>query len=179
MNITGALKAAGYTPEKSTVGDKPILKGVYKAMLTEIKLNEPNEYGQSISASFKITEKLSGSDSFSQFPEFRGFYGVDEATAGNAKKGLKKLLNGLFSAEYSVDTSSDEALLTSLQSLVGSAEVYISAYKKKAMKNTGTKENPVWEADEEAEAKQDFAFMTKKNAEREAQKEIKKSGHPL
>lgn len=175
MSITGALKAAGYTPEKSTIGDKPILKGVYKAMLTEVKLNEPNQYGQSISASFKITEKLSGNDSRSQFPEFRGFYAVDEANAGSAKKGIKKLLNGLFSAGHSVDTSSDEALMTSLQSLVGSAEVFVSAYKKRSMKQVDGE----WVVNDEADAKQDFSYMTEKNAIKEAQKEIKKAGHPL
>lgn len=175
MSITGALKAAGYVPEKSTVGDKPILKGIYKAMLVEVKLNEPNQYGHSIAASFKSTEKLSGMDSRSQFPEFRGFYAIDEENAGSAKKGIKKLLNGLFSAGHNVDTSSDEALMASLQSLVGSAEVWVSAYKKRSMKQVDGE----WVVNDEADAKQDFAFMTQKNAEKEAAKEVKKAGHPL
>lgn len=175
MSITGALAAAGYKPEKSTVGDKPILKGVYKAMLVEIKKNEPNQYGHSLSASFKVTEKFAGMDSRSQFAEFRGFFAIDEENVNSAKKGLKKLLNGLFSAGIAVNTSSDEALMESLQSLVGTAEVYITAYKKKAMKQVDGQ----WVENEEADAKQDFAFLTAKNAEKEAAKEIKKAGHPL
>lgn len=167
MSIAEALKASGYKPEKSTAGDKPILKGVYKAMLTDIKKNEPNQYGQSISASFKITEKLSGMDSKSQFAEFRGFYAIDPENIGSAKKGLKKLLNGLFSVGISVDTSTDEALMESLQSQVGVAEVYITAYKKKAMKQV----NGEWVANEDADPKQEFTFMTQKNAENEAKKQ--------
>jgi hypothetical protein len=171
MSIVDALQASGYKPEKSTAGDKPILKGVYKAMLTEVKKNEPNQYGQSISASFKITEKLSGNDSRSQFPEFRGFFAIDEANIGSAKKGLKKLLNGLFSVGVSVDTSSDEALMASLQAQVGVAEVYITAYKKKAMKQVDGN----WVANDEADPKQDFTFMTQKNAEAEAKKQNAKN----
>ena len=176
MGISEILKDAGFTAEKSTVGDKPILKGVYKAMFVEGKVNEPNQYGQSYTAKFKVTEKLSGTDSRSSFPEFVGFFAIDEANALSAKKGIKKLINGFFSVGHKVDTSSDEALYASLDALKGSAEVFITGYKKKAMKQD---EGGNWIPNEEADAKQDFAFMTEANAKKEADKQIKKDGHPL
>jgi hypothetical protein len=176
MGVSDILKAGGFTPEKSAVGDKPILKGVYKAMFVEGKVNEPNQYGQSYTAKFKITERLSGTESRSSFPEFVGFFAIDDANALSAKKGIKKLINGFFSVGKSVDTSSDEALYASLDALKGSAEVYVSAYKKKAMKQD---DSGNWVPNEEAEAKQDFAFLTLANAEREAKKAIAKAGHPL
>lgn len=176
MGVSDILKAGGFVPEKSTVGDKPILKGVYKALFVEGKVNEPNQYGQSYTAKFKITEKLSGMDSRSSFPEFVGFYAIDEANANSAKKGIKKLINGLFSVGHKVDTSSDEALYASLDALKGSAEVFITAYKKKAMKQD---DGGNWVENEDADPKQDFAFMTEKNAMKEAERQIKKDGHPL
>lgn len=176
MGVTDILKQAGYTPEKSTVGDKPILKGVYKAMFVEGKVNEPNQYGQSYTAKFKVTECLAGTDSRSQFPEFVGFFAIDEVNANSAKKGIKKLLNGLFSVGKSVDTSSDEAMYASLDSLKGSAEVYVSGYKKKAMKQDG---QGGWVENPDADAKQDFAFLTEKNAIKEAEKIAKKASNPL
>ena len=175
MGVTDVLKAAGFVPEKSTVGDKPILKGVYKVMFVEGALKEPNQYGQSYNAKFKVIETLAGNESRSSFPEFSGFYGVDEATAANAKKGIKKLINGFFSVGLKIDTSSDDALYISLDSHKGSAELYVSGYKKKAMKQVDGN----WVENEDAEARQDFAFMTKANAEKEAKKLQAKAGHPL
>ena len=179
MGVSDILKEAGFTPEKSSVGDRPILKGVYKAMFVDGKLNEPNQYGQSYTAKFKVTETLAGNETRSSFPEFVGFFAVGEANATSAKKGIKKLINGFFSVGKAVDTSSDEALYASFDALKGSAEVYVSGYKKKAMKNTGTEENPVWVENPDADIKQDFAFMTEKNALKEAEKVKKKQGHPL
>lgn len=175
MGITDILKEGGFKPEKSTVGDKPILKGVYKVMFVEGKVNEPNQYGQSYTAKFKITERLSGSESRSTFPEFTGFFAIDEANALSAKKGIKKLINGFFSVGITLDTSSDEALYASLDAQKGSAELYVSGYKKRAMKQVDGE----WVPNEDADAKQDFAFLTEKNAHKEAEKQIKKDGHPL
>ena len=179
MGVTDILKAAGFKPEKSTVGDKPILKGVYKVMFAEGKLGEGNQYGQSYIGKFKVVKTLAGQDSRSAFPEFVGFFAVDEKNANNAKKGIKKLINGFCSVGINIDTSSDEAMYASFQNQIGSAELYVTGYKKKAFKNTGTEANPVFVENPDADAKQDFAFMTEKNAEKEAEKMIKKAGHPL
>lgn len=175
MGVTDILKSAGYVPEKSTVGDRPILKGVYKVMFVDGKKEEPNQYGQSYSAAFKVVERLAGTDSRSSFPEFKGFFGIDEANASSAKKGIKKLINGFFSVGIQLDLSSDESLYTSLDAKKGSAELYVTGYKKRAMKQVDGE----WVENTEAEARQDFAFMTKVNAEKEAAKQIKKAGHPL
>ena len=179
MSVTGVLQQAGFKPEKSSIGDKPILKGVYKVMFVDGKKNEPNQYGESYSAAFKVTEVLAGADSRSAFPEFKGFFAIDEKNAMSAKKGIKKLLNGFFSVGIKIDTSSDEAMYESFDAQKGVAELYVSGYKKKSMKNTGTEDAPVWIENEDAEAKQDFAFMTEKNALKEAEKMKKKQGHPL
>ena len=175
MGVTDILKAAGFKLEKSSIGDKPILKGVYKVMFVEGKVNEPNQYGQSYTAKFKVVEKLSGTDSRSQFPEFVGFFAIDEANSNSAKKGIKKLLNGFFSVGISIDISSDPAMYASFDNQKGSAELYVSGYKKRSMKQVDGE----WVPNEEADAKQDFAFLTKSNAEKEAAKQIKKDGHPL
>jgi len=176
MGITDILKQAGFKPEKSTVGDRPILKGIYKAMFVEGKLNDKNQYGQSYTAKFKVVETLAGNDSRSSFPEFVGFFAVDEANALSAKKGIKKLLNGFCSVGININTSSDEALYESLDAQKGSAEVYVSGYKKKAMKQD---EGGNWVENPDAEVRQDFAFLTEANAVKEAEKIKKKQGHPL
>lgn len=175
MGVSDILKQGGYKPEKSSVGDRPILKGIYKVMFVDGKVNEPNQYGQSYTAKFKVTEKLSGVDSRSTFPEFVGFFAIDEANANSAKKGIKKLLNGFFSVGITIDTSSDEAIYSSLDAQKGSAELYVSGYKKRAMKQVDGE----WVPNEDAEVRQDFAFLTEKNAVKEAEKQIKKDGHPL
>ena len=176
MGVTDILKAGGFVPEKSTVGDKPILKGVYKVMFVEGKVNEPNQYGQSYTAKFKVIETLCGTDSRSSFPEFTGFFAIDEANAMSAKKGIKKLLNGFCSVGVTINTSSDELMYASFDAQKGSAELYVSGYKKKAMKQDGA---GGWVENTEADAKQDFAFMTEKNAKKEAEKVKAKQGHPL
>jgi hypothetical protein len=145
-------------------------------MFVDGKVNEPNQYGQSYTAKFKVVEKLAGMDSFSQFPEFVGFFAIDEANAMNAKKGIKKLINGFCSVGITLDTSSDEAMYASFDAQKGSAILFVSGYKKKAMKQD---EGGNWIENTEADAKQDFCFMTLKNAEREAEKLKKKQGHPL
>lgn len=176
MGITDVLKGAGYTPEKSTAGDKPVLKGIYKCLFVDFKNDPEGKFGAQLMAKFQIVEKLSGMDSRSTFPQFTGYYKTDSEGATSKRNGIAKLLNGFFSVGKSVDTSSDEALIESLSSLKGSAEVYISAYKKNPRKQDDT---GAWVDNPDGDVKQDFTFMTQKNAEREAAKEIKKAGHPL
>lgn len=179
MSITGALKASGYTPQVSTAGDKPILSGVYKCQMVEWKNEPEGKFGPQVMASFKIVERLAGSDSRSSFPEFKGYYSTDDAKVNSKRNGLAKLLNGFFSVGQNVDTSSDEAFASSMNALIGTTEVYIKGYVKEPQKNIGTAEAPEWVKNEEASPKQDFTFMTKVNAEKEAKKLIKKAGHPL
>lgn len=175
MGVTDNLKAAGFKAEKSTAGDKPILKGVYKVMFVEGNKQEPNQYGESYMAKFKITERLSGSESHSQFPEFVDFYDVADKAA-SLKKGIAKLINGFLSVGISIDQSSDEALYSSLDNQKGSAELYVNGYKKKPMKQD---DSGNWVDNPDGNDKQAFVFMTEKNALKEAAKQQKKDGHPL
>ena len=61
MGIADALKS--YVPEKSTVGEKPTLKGVYKVSLFDVAYMEDKGYGESIYAQFKVIETISGDQS--------------------------------------------------------------------------------------------------------------------
>ena len=176
MGIVDLLKNAGYTPEKSTAGDKPVLKGIYKCLFVDFKNEPEGKYGSQLMAKFQIVEKMSGMDSRSQFPQFTGYYKTDEAGAASKRNGIAKLLNGFFSVGKNVDTTSDMTLIDSLEAMKGSAEVYISAYKKNPRKQD---DSGAWVDNPDGEVKQDFSFMTQVNAEREAAKQIKKDGHPL
>lgn len=166
MGVSDILKQAGFKQEKSTEGDRPVLKGVYKALFVEGKLAEPNQYGHSYVAKFKIVETLSGKESKAAFPEFAGFYDVADKAA-DKKKGMAKLLNGLFSVGLNVDSSTDEKLYESLDSLKGSAEVFIKGFEKKPRKQD---EEGNWVDNPEGVIKQDFSFMTAVNAEKESAK---------
>jgi hypothetical protein len=175
MGITDILKQAGYKPEKSTVGDKPIMKGVFKCLFVDWAREEDKGYGEQVSGQFKIIETLAGSDSRSTFPEFRGYYKTSVEAISSKRNGLAKLLNGFFSVGKNVDTSSDEALADSLNDLKGSAEVYIKGYDEKPRK----KEGDAWVDDPDGALRQGFTFLTEKNALKEAEKMKKKQGHPL
>lgn len=171
MGVSDILKSAGFKQEKSTEGDKPVLKGVYKVLFVEGKLGEANQYGHSYIAKFKVIETLAGKESKSAFPEFAGFYDIAEKAA-DKKKGIAKLLNGFFSVGINVDSSTDEKLYESLDSLKGSAEVYVKAFEKKPRKQDAEGN---WVDNPEGVIKQDFSFMTAVNAEKEAVKQNSKN----
>ena len=175
MGIVSALKASGYEPEKSTAGDKPILVGVYKAMFVDWKEQEDKGYGPSVRADFKVTERLSGFDSRSSFPEFVGFFNTSPEKINSKRNGLAKLLNGFFSVGKNVDSSSDEAFAESMNALKGSAEVFIKGYKQEPLHQV----DGAWVENPDGDAKQAFVFMTERNAKKQAEKDIKAAGHPL
>lgn len=178
MSITSALKDAGFVPEKSTVGDKIILTGIYKCLFVDYK-NEPDgKFGPQLMAKFQITERLSGSDSHSTFPQFTDYYKTDAENVGNKRKGLGKLIDGFLSIGKVVDQSSDEAMFTSLDSLKGSAEVFLKASVREPVKEE-PKGSGNWVANPDGEDKQQFSFLTEKNALKLSTKEIAKAGHPL
>lgn len=165
MGITDALK--DYVPEKSTVGEKPTLKGVYKVSLYDVAFMEDKGYGESIYAQFKIDEDgvIAGDKTYSKFPEFKAYFNCS-ADGANKKNGLKKLLDGLFSVGVDVDKSSDDALMASLTSLKGTT-MYINAWKGKKQRK---KEDGTWEAEPDGGSVQKFVFMTEKNALAKAKK---------
>ena len=166
MGIADALK--DYVPEKSTVGEKPTLKGVYKVSLFDVAYMEDKGYGESIYAQFKVTDDgvIAGDKTYSKFPEFKGYFNCSADKVNNKNNGLKKLLDGLFSVGVDVDKSSDEALLASLQSLKGTT-MYINAWKGKKQKKDETSATG-WSEDEGAAPVQKFAFMTEANAVKKA-----------
>lgn len=163
MNVTESLKAAGWKPEKSTVGDKFIFTGVYKATLFDVAAMEDKGYGPSIYAQFKIQEVLSGDESFSKFPEFKGYFNTAPDKISNKRSGLVKLLNGLFSVGVEVKTDDVLASLTEAKGTM----VYISAYKQEPRKQVDGE----WIDDPEGEVKQAFAFMTEAAAQKRAAKD--------
>lgn len=156
MNVTEALKAAGFKPEKSTAGDKPIFVGTYKATLFDVAKMEDKGYGESIYAQFKIQETLEGRSSASQFPEFKDYYSLAPDKIASKRKGLAKLINGLFSVGVEVDTNN---LVESLTNLKGTA-VFISGYAQEPRKQVDGQ----WVDDPDGDTKQGFTFLTEKNA---------------
>lgn len=176
MSITSALKDAGFVPEKSTVGDKVILTGIYKCLFVDYKNDPEGKFGPSLMAKFQITEKLSGMDSFMTFPQFTDYYKTDAANVGNKRKGLGKLIEGFLSVGKVVDQSSDDGMFLSLDGMKGSVEVFIKASVREPVKQDS---NGNWVPNPEGEDKQQFSFLTEKNAKKLAEKEIKKTGHPL
>jgi hypothetical protein len=164
MGITDALK--DYVPEKSTVGEKPTLKGVYKVSLFDVAYMEDKGYGESIYAQFKIQDVIAGDKSYSSFPEFKAYFNCAHDKIQNKNNGLKKLLDGLFSVGIDVDKSSDAALMDALTALKGTT-MFINAWKGKKQKKN---DDGTWEEDPEGGSVQKFSFMTEKNAVAKAKK---------
>ena len=164
MGIADALK--DYVPEKSTVGEKPTLKGVYKVSLFDVAYMEDKGYGESIYAQFKVVETISGDQSNAKFPEFKGYFNCAPDKVNNKSNGLGKLLNGLFSVGVEVDKSSDEALMNSLTALKGTT-MYINAWKGKKQKKA---DDGTWSEDPDGGNVQKFSFMTEKLALGKAKK---------
>jgi len=155
MGLAEMLKEAGFTRELSTAGERFILEGVYKAVFVDCAAMEDKGYGTSVYAQFKISEVLSGTQSNSQYPEFKAYFDTSPEKIASKKKGLAKLINGLFSngTEADADNLADSK----------GAEVYISAFKDKTWKKEGEEFVEV-----EGAFKQGFAFMTEKNAVKKA-----------
>lgn len=160
MNLSELLKEAGFKKELSTAGDKRILEGVYKATFVETSPKEDNGYGPSQYGAFKISEVLTGSESHSQYPEFKDYFSTSPDKIASKKKGLAKLMNGLFSVGVEADPDD-------LNSSLGT-EVFITAYKQKTWKKEGEDFVEV-----EGAYKQGWTFMTEENALKEAKKKSK------
>jgi hypothetical protein len=171
MDITEALKEAGFKKEVSTTGDAPIFEGVYKATFTDFAPMEDRGYGASIYAQFKINEVMMGTESRSQYPEFKGYFATSPEKVGSKRNGLAKLLNGLFSVGVDVDVTSDEAMTKSLEEAKGT-DVFIKAFKSKKMK----REEDGSFSELEGEFKQGWTFMTEKNAAKAIEKAKKGDG---
>jgi hypothetical protein len=189
MSIAGALKQTGFTPQKSTVGDKRIYNGVYKCLMVgykygywadrrfcELPFGAEHPDAQ-IAADFKSFERLAGDEiAKSDYPDFRGGFNTAPEKCNNKKSGFAKLVNGFFSVGKTLDTSSDEKLKESLDAALGSYEVYIKAFAD--WKNVKQADD-TWKKDKDGDQIQGWSFMTEKNALKEAEKMKKKQGHPL
>ena len=162
MDVTKILEEAGFKPEKSTVGDRQILVGTYKAALYEVVKMEDKGYGESIYAQFKVQETLEGVSSTSKFPEFKAYFNLAPDKIASKRRGLAKLINGLFSVGAEVDTTD---VLNSLVSLKGTT-VYIAGYKEEPRKQVDAN----WIEDPDGETRQGFTFLTEKNANKRVQK---------
>lgn len=172
MGLVDNLKAAGFKAEKSTIGDKLIYEGVYKASLFDVKQAEDKGYGTSIYAAFKIQETLAGTNSNSQYPEFKDYFSTAPDKIASKRKGLAKLINGLFSVGVEINTTDDASLLADLEARKGTV-VFIKGYKQEPRrKNEATGQ---WEENPDGDVKQGFTFMTEKNA----LKEVKKQDAPF
>ena len=83
--------------------------------------------GKSLVVEFKVTETLEGNESKSKFNEFKKYLALEGEGATSEKKGLPWIINALFTAGYEVDMTSDEAVISSIQSALGTT-IYFRAY---------------------------------------------------
>lgn len=128
MGIIDSLKANGFVPEKSTEGEFKALVGIYKVQFVKAEQRPANDKGPAqIQAEFKVIETIDGAASYSKFNEFRKYLAIEGDNVADKKKGIVWLINALFTAGYEVDKTSDEAMLTSIHSALGT-ELYVKAY---------------------------------------------------
>ncbi len=164
-SIKEMMEEGNYKPAESSDDNKFFLKGVYKATFASVALMEDKGYGESIYGAFQINEVLSGNESKSQFPQFTEYYSISPENITNKKKGLAKLLDGLFSIGIDIALGSKEETVQALTETALGADVYINAFKKQKMR----KEGEEW-VKNEGEFKQSFNFLTEKAAMKKAKK---------
>lgn len=191
MSFTKAMQDAGYTPKASTTGDKVVYNGIYKLALVGFESKPDNKWddGQpnpQVIAKFKILPeggRLAGTDVFkSDYPEVTGYYSTSDELAGNRKKGIAKLIDGLLSVGINVSRPTDEETLAEIQKVIGSAEVYMKLFPdwKNVKDDVGN-----WSKKKKDDDGIDIApfqghsFLTEKNAEKLAKSMQAKAGHPL
>lgn len=162
MSLVDALKSAGFKPEKSTEGEFQPFDGVYNTSFVKADVIPANEKGgKQLLVGFKISETLAGKESFSKFNEFKKYLNLEGELATDKKKGIPWIINALFTAGVEVSGDTDEALIESIQSALGTS-VYVRAYGFKP---------------EDAEKSyQMFIVMNEKAAQKKAGEIKKKSG---
>lgn len=165
MSIVDMLKKSGFKPEKSTEGEFQPFEGVYITQFVKADVMPANDKGgKSLRVEFKITETLAGKDSRSQFSEFKKYLAMEGDKVADKKKGLPWIINALFTAGVEVTGDTDEALIESIQSALGTS-VYVRAYGFKP--------------EDADKAFQMFVVMKEDKAQKKAAEMIKKAGHPL
>ena len=165
MSLVDALKQSGFKPEKSTEGEFQPFDGVYATQFVKAEDRPANDKGgRQLVVEFKISEVLAGKESFSKFNEFKKYLNLEGELATDKKKGIPWIINALFTAGVEVSGDTDEALIESIQSALGTT-VYLRAYGFKP---------------EDAEkAYQMFVVMKEDKAIKKAEEVKKKQGHPL
>lgn len=165
MSIVDALKQSGFKPEKSTEGEFQPFEGVYATQFVKAEDTPANDKGgRSLRVEFKITETLAGKDSKSNFSEFKKYLALEGEKVADKKKGLPWIINALFTAGVEVSGKTDEELLESIQSALGTT-VYVRAYGFKP--------------EDADKAIQMFVVMKEDKAIKKAEEIKKKQGHPL
>ena len=162
-SIVEKLKASGFKPEKSTEGEFQPLVGIYATQFVSAKVMPANDKGgKSLAVEFKIAETLSGKASASKFNEFKKYLALEGDEADSAKKGVKWILNTLFTAGIDVPLgNSDEELVENIQANLGTM-VYVNAYS--------------WKPEDSDKARQMFNVMKEEVALKKAKAEQAKAG---
>ena len=174
MGYADALTASGYKKEVPSDDMDFTLKGTYKAaMVAAVKMD--GEYGASIYGQFKVVETLDGKESKSSFPEFKQYFKLDDATIGNKKRGLAKLLDGFFG--IGKDIVVDDNLEQTIIDLIGT-ELYIKAWKGKKFAPDGVDEAGKTKF-KEAGTEQKWAFLSKEDATKAKKSEAKAEATPF
>lgn len=165
MSLVDALKQSGFKPEKSTEGEFQPFEGVYVTQFVKADDKPADDKGgRCLVVEFKIVEVLAGKESFSKFNEFRKYLALEGDEATDKKKGIPWIINALFTAGVEVSGETDEALIESIQSALGTS-VYVRAYGFKPEDSDKTF--------------QVFVVMKEDKAIKKADEIKKKQGHPL
>ena len=129
MSLVDMLKQAGFKPEKSTEGEYQPLEGIYKVQFVKAEQVKSDKTGTNqLRCEFKVTETLTGDDSYSKFNEFRKFLALEGENANSPKKGVKFILNAIYTAGTDISLGDNETeLISNIQSALGTT-VYMNAY---------------------------------------------------
>ena len=156
MSIVDKLKASGFKAEKSTEGEYQPLEGTYKVNFVSAKKMPANEKGgEQLLVEFKVVETLDGQASYSKFNEFKKYLALEGEKELDPKKGIKFIINALFTAGYEVNQETDEIMFESIQAGLGT-ELYVRAWG--------------WKPEDGDKARQMFSVMKEDVALKKANK---------
>jgi hypothetical protein len=147
MGLFDAVKAGGFVPKVNEDGVWKPYDGDYLCEWKTLRKEDRKDGSSYYIAEWEIIQTFDGMQKReSKYPAFKQYYSFDLSSDGSderQKKELEKLLKDAFTVGVELDASSDDALATSAEALIGK-QTYIHAFPKKSWKQEGGEwvENP-------------------------------------
>lgn len=162
MSLVESLKKAGFKAEKSSEGEFQPLEGIYKVQFVKAEqVVSQKDNSKQLRAEFKVAETLFGKDSSSKFSEFKKYLALEGDEAADKKKGVAWLINALFTAGYEVSGQTDEEMMGSIQTALGT-DLFFKAWG--------------WRPEDGDKSYQQFSVLKEEIAQKQAKAAQKKSG---